>query len=200
MNFSEEFQNFLDEEIQKSIMEGSDENLSSRPSMEPLGPLTEAARNDFLNRATISVPLATVAATLAGSGALATVSSVIAAKLAAKIGVKAAAKGVAKGGGVLAGAGGGALACSWSGPGAIACGAIGGIAAWLITDAIVVNIDEYFNRDDFEVELRVLIDEDRATMTLRLESALQEKALEMGADPETFTLIELGDNNGGDSD
>ena len=192
LNYSEEFQNALQAEIEVELPEGS--------LPVPLGPLTQTAKSDALRRASVTVPLAAVAATLVGSGALATVTSAIAAKLAAKIGVKAAAKVAAKGGGVLAGAGGGALICSWSGPGAIACGAIGGLVAWFVTDAVVVNIDEYFNRDDFEAELRLLIDEDRAAMTLLLENTLQDKALEMGANPEYFTLLELGKNDESDDD
>ena len=112
------------------------------------------------------------------------VSATIAKKLAAKVAAKASAKGLAKGGGVLAGAGGGALLCSWSGPGAAVCGVVGGAAAWLLTDAVVVNIDEYFNREDFENELRTLLDEDRAKKRKQLTAALRDKAVAIDAEVE----------------
>jgi len=77
---------------------------------------------------------------------------------------------------VLVGAGSGALLCSWSGPGAAACGVVGGVVAWFVTDAVIVNIDEVLNRDDFEAELRQILLDNRAHHRAALESALAEKA------------------------
>jgi hypothetical protein len=82
---------------------------------------------------------------------------------------------------VVTGVGGGALLCSWSGPGAAVCGIVGGAAAWFLTDAAVINIDEYFNREDFEAELRAILDEDRAEKHELLVTALQQKAAAMDA-------------------
>jgi len=156
-----------------------------------LGPVTQKAINSAVERAKITVPLATVAMTAVGSGALQATIAVIAKKVAAKIIAKAAAKGIAKGGGVLAGAGGGALLCSWTGPGAAVCGVVGGVTAWLITDAVIVNLDEYFNRDEFEAELRQLIDEDLAEKKRLLMVALETKANELDATMPDFTLRDL---------
>jgi len=159
----------------------------------PLGPLTQAAILDATGRAKITVPLATVAAVTAGRGALKASTAAISKKIAARVAAKAAAKGVAKGGGILVGAGGGALVCSWSGPGAALCGVVGGVAAWLVTDAVVINLDEYFNRDEFEAELHQMIDEDRAEKKLLLEATLQEKASKMDAAAKGFTLREISE-------
>ena len=68
----------------------------------------------------------------------------------------------------------------------------------MVSDGGVVNIDEYFSRDEFEAELRELVDEDRAMMVVRLENALQDKAVEMGSDPRDFTLREVGELNSPD--
>ena len=83
---------------------------------------------------------------------------------------------MAKGGSALAGAGGGALLCSWSGPGAAVCGVIGGAAAWLLADAAVIGIDEFFNREEFESQLRMILDEDRAQRRDQFSAALAKKA------------------------
>ena len=61
------------------------------------------------------------------------------------------------------------------------CGIVGGAAAWFLTDAVVVNIDEYFNREDFEAELRAILDEDRAEKHELLAAALEAKAATMDA-------------------
>ena len=189
--YSEAYRSALKEQIETTI---PTEQLSL-----PLGELTQAALEDAVSRARVTLPLASVVAGVAGSGTLKVVAATVAKKMAAKVAAKAAAKGVAKGGGFLAGAGGGALLCSWSGPGAALCGIVGGTAAWLLADAAVVNIDEYFNRDEFEAELRALIDEDRAARQLLIEEALRNKAAQMDAATneimKDFTLRDLSSGN-----
>ena len=117
--------------------------------------------------------------------------------MATKIAAKAAIKGVAKGGSVLAAAGSGALICSWSGPGAALCGIVGGTAAWFLTDAAIVNIDEYYNRAEFEAELRMIIDGDKRAKEVMIEAALARKASTMDEASdrilEEFTLRDLSD-------
>ena len=188
--FSEAYAQELKNKVQLQV---PSENLSL-----PLGDMTQVALQDALERAKITFPLATVAAGVASSGSLKAVSAIMAKKMAAKIGAKAAAKGVAKGGGIMAGAGGGALLCSWSGPGAAVCGVVGGATAWFLADAVIVNIDEYYNRGEFEAELRAMIDEDKATKKKLLEAALRDKAFEMDkaskAMLEDFTLDDLSKN------
>ena len=158
-----------------------------------LGPFTQAVILDATRRAKITTPLATVAAATAGRGALKASTSVISRKIAARVAAKVAAKGVAKGGGILVGAGSGALLCSWSGPGAVLCGVVGGVGAWLVTDKVVISLDEYFHRDEFEAELRQIIDEDRAKKRSLLKDALKEKSSKMDAVAKNFTLRELSE-------
>lgn len=157
----------------------------------PLGEITNAALQDAVARAQTTLPLSTVAAGIVGSGSLRVVSAAIAAKLATKITAKLAASGVIKGGTILTGAGGGALLCSWSGPGAVLCGVVGGAAAWLLTDAVVVNLDEYFNREEFESDLRALLDEDRSRIRDLLIAALEDKAAAI--DEQTDEIFRLRD-------
>jgi hypothetical protein len=164
---------------------------AERPEGAPeisLGPLTDAAVRDTIGRVAVTVPLASVAATAAGSGALKVATVAMAKKLSVKIAGKAAAKGVGKGAAAIGGAGTGAALCAPTGPVAVLCGAVGGVVAWFATDALVVNIDEYFNRDEFEQELRALIDADKADKKRQLEAALEQKARKV----EDFTLSRLG--------
>ena len=107
------------------------------------------------------------------------------------MGAKATLKGAAKGVGVLGGAGGGALACSWSGPFAAACGVAGGVAAWLIADTAIISLDEYFNRDEFEQDLHRMISEDRALRRTQIQAAIHQKAARLDeALQEQITLRE----------
>ena len=170
--------------------------LSTEGLSLPLGDVTDAVLQDAIARAQTTLPLATVAGGTVGSGSLKVVSATIANKLAAKVTAKASAKGLAKGGGVLTGAGGGALLCSWSGPGAAVCGVVGGAVAWFLTDAVVVNIDEYFNREEFEAELRAILDEDRTEKRELLAAALEAKAAAMDAVvDEIFRMRDLSVEN-----
>ena len=180
-------------EAYHSILQEQISNLLTKEGTSlPLGEVTDAVLQDAVARVKTTLPLATVTAGIVGSGSLKAISATIATKLAAKIAAKASAKGVIKGGSVFAGAGGGALLCSWSGPGAVVCGAVGGTIAWLLTDAIVVNIDEYFNRDEFESDLQAILDEDRAEKRDLLAAALEEKAAVMD---EIFTMRDLSSGN-----
>lgn len=85
----------------------------------------------------------------------------LAEKVAAKAAIKAGAKVVTPG---AAGVGG-AAACSWLGPvGAGACGVGAAVVAWLATDAVIIAIDELYNRQEFEAEIRQLVDEQKASV------------------------------------
>ena len=187
--FVEEYQNALRDNIQAKIPA---EKLTL-----PLGQMSQSVLDDALSRATVTFPIAGVSAGVVGSGGLKVISALIAKKMAAKIATKAAIKGVAKGGSVLVGAGGGALLCSWSGPFAALCGIAGGTAAWLLTDAAIINIDEYYNRADFEADLRIMIDDDRLAKEVMIEAALVRKASAMDEASnsilEEFTLRDLSD-------
>jgi len=163
----------------------------SAESPDGYGPQTEALTSDRLSRlglisstTALVTKFGTISIATAAATALATK---IAISIAAKVGLKLAAKG----GSVLAGAGTGAAICSWSGPGAILCGVGGAAIMWFTVDAVIINIDEYFTRDDFEAELRQFIDEDRAALRAQLQLALQAKAIEAGAAEDHFTLRDL---------
>lgn len=197
--FSERFETaaaILDQRLLDTYRSILDERVAAELSSEGItqlsGGATEVVLDDARARARVTLPIATVAAGIAGSGSLKVISASIAKKLAAKIATKASGKVVAKGGGILTGAGGGALLCSWSGPGAVVCGVVGGTAAWLLTDAVVLNIDEYFNREDFEADLRGILDEDRAEKHAMLIAAMEKNAAAMDASvDEIFTLRDL---------
>jgi hypothetical protein len=77
---------------------------------------------------------------------------------------KLAAKSAVKGGGVLAGAGSGAALCSATGPGAVVCGVVGGLIAWLVVDKVAIELDEALNREQFEADIHMAIDEQQAQL------------------------------------
>jgi hypothetical protein len=176
------------DEFRTALMQELENEIPSELSDVPLAPITQHAIEDTLARVRVTVPVATVMATVGGAAAIKAVSAAIAAKVATKVAAKAAGKGVAKGTGILGGAGLGALGGSWGGPvGAAVGGAIGGAAAWFAVDAAVVSIDEYFTRDDFEAELRLMIDEHRGVVRGHLTNALKRKSEDM----QSFTLKDL---------
>lgn len=179
--FKEEYRNVLRNRLAEVVPEDS-RHL-------PLGNLTTAAIEDAQRRFRYTAPIGTIAAVGVGSGAIKALSMAVAQKIAVKVGAKAALKGAAKGTGVVADAGGGALACSWSGPFAAVCGAAGGVGAWLLADTAIISLDEYFNRDEFETELRLMVSEDRARRRTQIQNALraQGKVLDDKA-KESFTL------------
>lgn len=181
--FVEAYESTLDAQIQAAISEET-----------PHGVLNEATQlvlNDAVTRAGITFPVAGTAG-LVGSGGLKALTAGIGAKLAAKVSAKAAAKGALKGGSVLAGVGGGGALCAWGGPLALACGAIGGIGAWFLADAAIVNIDEFFTRDEFEATLRDLVDQHKAGTKQRILQAFELKGQELDkAIAEDFRLREI---------
>jgi hypothetical protein len=93
------------------------------------------------------------------------VSKKIASVLVKKIAVKAATKAGAKVGGAAAGAVAGGESGLLCGPGAWLCSpvgaVVGGVIGWFATDKIVVEVDKYFNKDEFKQELRKLIDQQK---------------------------------------
>ena len=122
---------------------------------------------------------AAVTAKKLGTAAVAKASAKLAAKpslgaasaLAAKLGLKS----IAKTGGTLGatgtGAATGAALCAGTVIGAPlspACalvgGAASGIAAWLLVDKAVIEVDEHLNREEFEADMREALAEQRATL------------------------------------
>ena len=95
------------------------------------------------------------ASSVVGAGAIGVI---VAKKMGAKLALKAGAK---LGGALSAGAGGLAL-CAPSGPGAIACGVVTGVAGWFATDKVILESDEYLHRQAFEKQLRTLLEEEKS--------------------------------------
>lgn len=180
VRFADEFQTALMQQLQAEI--------PSELSDVPLAPISQRAIEDALTRVRVTVPVGAAMATVGGAAAIKAISAAIAAKVAIKVATKAAGKGIAKGSGILSGAGLGALGGSWAGPvGAAVGGVVGGAVAWFAVDAAVINIDAYFNRDDFEADLRIMIDEHRSVVRGYLISAVEKKLENM----ENFTLQDL---------
>ncbi|MBC7153901.1 MAG: hypothetical protein H5U19_04665 [Rhodobacteraceae bacterium] len=166
--FAEALTSALQRELQAEMPEGLSEI--------PLGPTTQQAIDDTIARVSITAPVGTFMAVFGGVAGIKSISAGIAARVATRVAVKAGAKGVAKGSGILGGAGLGALGGSWAGPpGAAVGGIIGATVTWLAVDAAVINIDEYFNREDFEADLRVMVDEHRDEVRQNLVMALEQK-------------------------
>ncbi len=123
---------------------------------EVLTPNSELTRRQLL-----SLGSAAGAGVLVAKGGAAMLVKNIVAKVAGGSGFKAAAtllgktaaKSALKEAGVLAGAGTGALVCSPGGPLALACGAVAGLATWVGTDALLLSVDEWLHREDFEKEI-----------------------------------------------
>ena len=154
----------------------------------PLAPATQLALEDALTRARVTAPVGSVMATVGGTAAIKALSSVIAAKIGVKVAAKAAGKSVVKGTGIAGGAGIGALGGSWAGPiGMAVGGVVGGVATWFAVDAAVITIDEYLNREEFEADIRAMVDQHRRQIRLHLIRALEQKS----GDMQSFTLEEL---------
>ena len=161
-----------------------------------LGRLTQAAIGDTLNRMIVTAPVGTTAA-IGTAVAIKAVVKTMAQKIAKKLTLKAAAKASGKWAATGTGAGAGALLCSWAGPGAGLCAAAGGVGAWLMADYGIVKLDEYWNRADFEADLRFMVDEQKREHKASLERAIASRALavqELSAEAvqrHDFTLREL---------
>ena len=105
-------------------------------------------------------PVAAAAGKLAAKGTV-----TAAGKVAAKAAAKTAAK---KGASALASGGVATVACSGLGPVAIACGIGAGIVTWLTVDKVVLEVDEFVNREDMRAELLVGLAQQRDSMRQEL--------------------------------
>jgi hypothetical protein len=97
----------------------------------------------------------------------------LAIKLAAKVGTKTGMKWAA----AATGGAASATACSWTGPGAAACAVVGAAITWVVTDLAMIKLDEYITRDDFERDLRELIDDHKKETQRAMEQMLASKIL-----------------------
>ncbi|HWL56129.1 MAG TPA: hypothetical protein VNQ78_05575 [Paracoccus sp. (in: a-proteobacteria)] len=162
--FLDIFSQTLDRQI------GAELAALERPAV--LGEVTRGIEDDAIARVRVTAPVA-AAMTLAAPPAIKAASALMAKKLATKIAGKAAAKGAVKATGIGGGAAGGAAICAPGGPiASIICGAGAAAVIWFGTDAAIVNLDEYFNREEFEAELRAMIDENREAVRAEFLAAL----------------------------
>jgi hypothetical protein len=114
---------------------------------------------------------AAAAGTLLAKGSGAKLSGAIATKLAGKVAVKAGSKAAVKAAGIGGGAAAGAAIGSVvPGVGTAVGGVVGAVAAWLITDKVVVEADELFNRDRFEADLRAMLDTEKQRIKTDLQA------------------------------
>ena len=131
------------------------------------------------------------AGAMAGAGAVAAVmTKTVGKKIASKIAAKAAAKTAVKAAtGATGGAASGAAAGMICGPLAWVCVPVGGVAGavtfWLVTDKVIIEVDEYFNKETFEAELRTLIDEEKARLSADISRLYQTRIHEILTDNET---------------
>ncbi len=154
----------------------------------PIGDLTRKAIDDAIGRAKVTVPVGAYMARAGGIYSTKVIAKAVASKLALKVSLKAGTKTLVKSTTLLGGAGAGAAVGAVLGPpGSVVGGIIGGVVTWFAVDAAVINIDEFFNREEFEADVAFMIDENRVAVREGLVSALASKHLEM----EDFTLGEL---------
>jgi hypothetical protein len=118
-------------------------------------------------------------AAIGGGAVAAALAKTVSTKAATKLGTKLAGKTAVKATGIGGGAAGGAAAGLLCGPAAWICAPIGGVAAavaaWFATDKIVIELDEYFNRESFELEIRAAIDAERNQLKGRLTALYRER-------------------------
>lgn len=187
----------VDESFNNEFVENLKGITNASPSSNStIGNLTRVAINDMLTRMPLTAPV-NAAAAVGTAAAVKAASKAIAQKIGTKIAIKAAAKTGGKWAGAGSGATAGALLCSWTGPGAGLCAAAGGVGAWLIADHGIVKLDEYWNREDFEKDLSLMIDDQKNQHKTSLIKALEKRALEVQSlsdkivQTHDFTLREL---------
>ena len=153
-----------------------EEAMAAEPGgAEAFGPVVTRALRDSQDR--MEKTAGTVGVALVGGATLKAFTTAfakkLAIKLAAKVGTKTGMKWAAAGTGAAASAG----ACSWAGPGAAACAVVGAAIAWVATDVAMIKLDEYVSRDDFERDLRALIDDHKIETQHAMEQMLASKIL-----------------------
>jgi hypothetical protein len=151
------------EQMRRTLEDHVDMNEAELGLLARVGTLTlEDAQERF---GTGEVMLKSASAAIGGSAVAAMLAKTVSAKAATKLGAKAAGKTAIKATGVGGSAAGGAAAGLLCGPAAWICAPVGGVtaavAAWFATDKVVIEIDEYLNRDAFEREIRAAIDAER---------------------------------------
>lgn len=144
-----------------------------------LSTVVTLSSEDAMKRFGSSELLMKGAGTVVGVGAVAAVvAKTVGKKLSAKLATKVAGKTAIKAAGFGSGAASGATAGLLCGPAAWVCSPVAAVAVgtafWLATDKLVVEADEYLNRDTFEAEMRLAIDEEKQRIKLGLVRAWQQ--------------------------
>jgi len=148
--------------------------------------ITEAAIGDAQYRMRYTLPVGSFVATTGGF-ASAKLAAAIAAKIAAKVAAKTAVGLAVKSTGIGGGAATGAAIGAFLGPvGAGVGGVVGGAVAWVAVDSAIILIDELWNREEFESDLRTMIDEERHILRGMLGTAIRQKV----EATENFTIQE----------
>ncbi|MGM0622660.1 MAG: hypothetical protein ACQESH_01435 [Campylobacterota bacterium] len=111
----------------------------------------------FMNSEAIAMRLvSTAGGAFAARGLAATIGARLAVRLGAKTGIR------------FLGAGAGASIGVLCGPAAAICGIGGAIAGWLSIDKAIIEIDQYYNQDEFRFELYFLISEEKRKLKKQL--------------------------------
>ena len=158
---------------------------------------TQIALSDASARASTGKPISLVlgvAGARVGMQAVKIVSRAVARKLLLSIGRKTAAKTATRGSGAGGAAGVGAAISAPLGPIGAAVGGAGGfIVGWLATDYAVIKLDELFNREEFEAELRTMISEERDALRTVLIAQISSKRQEISLAGRTPAHIIAGE-------
>lgn len=164
LEFDQRFRTALDEAI--AVESGGAEQF---------GPVVTRALQDSQNR--MKKTVGTVGAALVGGGTLKVFTTAFAKKLAIKLAAKVGTKTGMKWAAAATGGAASAAACSWTGPGAAACAVVGAAITWVATEVAMIKLDEYVTRDDFEHDLRDLIDDHKKETQRAMEQMLASKIL-----------------------
>ena len=170
----------------RSVQEQLDAEIPVAWRGAPMSDATQAVIRDAQYRMRYTLPVGSfVAAT--GGFASAKLAAAITAKVATKVIAKTAVGVAVKGTGIGGGAATGAAIGAFMGPvGAGVGGVLGGAVAWFAVDSAIVLIDELWNREEFEDDLRAMIDEERHILRDMLRTATRQKV----EAAENFTISE----------
>lgn len=153
--------------------------LSGQLNLDPLLNIESDLNEQLINRQLISVLAATGTGVAVGKGLGALMVKKSLTKIAAGKSFQAASsllakltvKSALKGGGTLGAAASGMVICSPTGPGALLCGIVAGVAAWVAVDAAIINLDEMLNREAFEADMHHVVSEQQKKLSLAYSEA-----------------------------
>jgi len=134
----------------------------------------DIAIDDMLRRFKASALALKGSMAIGGVAAGVLITKAISAAIAKKLIAVTAAKATVKLSGTASGAAtGAAIGTILPGAGTAAGGIIGGIVGWFLVDKVVIEVDEYMNRDDFEKKVTAQIDEQKAQVKAEIRKFLE---------------------------